>query len=119
MKTPFLGLRTAIYKVSDLPKAKDWYSKALKIDPYFDQPYYVGFNVGGYELGLQPEKVAIGENIVVFWGVEDIEAEYQYFVDCGATEVEKPMNVGGDIMVATVKDPWGNLLGLIFNPNFK
>lgn len=119
MKTPFLGLRTAIYKVSDLSKAKEWYSKALKIEPYFDQPYYVGFNVGGYELGLQPEKVAIGENIAVFWGVENIEAEYKHFVECGATEVEKPMSVGGDIMVATVKDPWGNLLGLIFNPNFK
>jgi len=119
MKTTILGLRTAIYKVSDLAKAKEWYTKALQIEPYFDQPFYVGFNVGGYELGLQPEKVDIGENIAVFWGVEDIEAEYKNFLDCGAKEVEKPMDVGEGIRVATLKDPWGNLIGLIYNPNFK
>ena len=43
---------------------------------------------------------------------------YQHFIDCGASEVEKPMNVGGEIMVATLKDPWNNLLGLIYNPEF-
>lgn len=118
MNPSFLGLRTAIYKVTDLSKAKVWYSKVLKIAPYFDEPYYVGFNVGGFELGLQNEKVVVGENIAVFWGVSDIQAEYNYCVECGATEVEKPMSVGGDIMVATLKDPWGNLLGLIYNPHF-
>jgi len=119
MKPAILGLRTTIYKVTDLPKAKEWYSKAFNAKPYFDESFYVGFNIGGYELGLQNEKVAVGENVSVFWGVEDIEAAYKYFVECGATEVEKPMNVGENIMVATLKDPWGNLLGLIYNPNFK
>ncbi len=119
MTTSILGLRTAIYKVSDLSKAKKWYMEVFKTDPYFDEPYYVGFNIGGYELGLQPEKVVIGENIAVFWGVKDIEAEYKHFIECGAKEVEKPMSVGQGIMVATVKDPWENLLGLIYNPKFK
>lgn len=119
MKSPVLGLRTTIYKVTDLAKAKEWYSKAFQVAPYFDEPYYVGFNVGGYELGLQAEQVAVGENVAVFWGVEDIQAEYKRFIECGAVEVEKPMNVGGEIMVATLKDPWGNLLGLIYNPEFK
>ena len=119
MKPSFLGLRTSIYKVSDLAKAKEWYSKVLDCKPYFDESYYVGFNVGGYELGLQPEAVPVGENIAVFWGVEDIEAVYKHLLDCGATEVEKPMNVGDNIMVGTVKDPWGNLFGMIYNPNFK
>ena len=118
MQSPILGLRTTIYKVADLPKAKEWYAKVFQIEPYFDQPFYVGFNIGGYELGLQPEAVAIGENVATFWGVTDIEAEYKRFLDAGASPVEAPMNVGGEIFVATVKDPWGNLIGLICNPEF-
>ncbi len=119
MTSPLLGLRTVIYKVGDLAKAKAWYSKVFQVEPYFDESYYVGFSVGGYELGLQPEEVSVGENVAVFWGVEDIETEYARFLACGATAVEPPMNVGGEIMVATMKDPWGNLLGLIYNPEFK
>ncbi len=118
MNTRILGLRTTIYKVSDLAKAKVWYMKAFGVAPYFDEPYYVGFNIGGYELGLQREETIKWENIAVFWGVEDIEQTYAFFVACGASEVEKPMNVGGEIMVATLKDPWDNLLGLIYNPEF-
>ncbi|MEI6411000.1 MAG: VOC family protein, partial [Bacteroidota bacterium] len=58
MKTPFLGLRTVIYRVDDLTKATEWYSKAIGYGPYFNEPFYVGFNVAGYELGLQPEETA-------------------------------------------------------------
>ena len=50
-----LGLRTVIYHVPDLPGAKSWYARAFGIAPYFDKPYYVGFNVGGFELGLDPD----------------------------------------------------------------
>ncbi len=50
----FLGLRTAVYDAPDIAKAKAWYSKVLGEQPYFDQPFYVGFNVGGYELGILP-----------------------------------------------------------------
>lgn len=119
MPSPILGLRTTIYKVSDLAKAKAWYSEAFQCEPYFDEPFYVGYTIGGYELGLQPEEVAMGENVATFWGVEDIQKEYDRFIECGATAAEPPMNVGGEIMVATVKDPWGNLIGLIYNPEFK
>ncbi len=114
-----LGLRTVIYKVHDLTKAKEWYTKVFGTAPYFDEPFYVGFNIGGYELGLQPEEVAKGENVAAFWGVQDISATYTFFLEMGATAVEAPANVGGEIMVATVKDPWNNLLGLIYNPDFK
>ena len=55
----FQGLRTVIYHVDDLEKAKAWYGKALKIKPYFDKPFYVGFNVGGYELGLDPDMTGV------------------------------------------------------------
>jgi lactoylglutathione lyase len=57
----FLGLRTAIYHVDDIAKGKAWYAQVLGFEPYFDQPFYVGFNVGGYELGLQPSEGPAGE----------------------------------------------------------
>jgi len=116
-----LGLRTVIYKVSNLEDAKHWYSKAFKTKPYFDQPFYVGFSIGGYELGLLPEEEDShkASNVLCYWGVEDIQTEYERFLNLGAVEHEKPTNVGGDIMVATVKDLWGNLLGIIYNPHFK
>ena len=54
------GLRTVVYPVSDLGRAKEWYSAALEQAPYFDEPFYVGFNVGGYELGLVPDGTPAG-----------------------------------------------------------
>ncbi len=121
MATSILGLRTCIYKVptSELVMAKEWYANVFGEKPYFDEAFYVGFNIAGYELGIQPEETAKGENVSTFWGVNNIEAEYKRFVDLGAMPVEKPMNVSGSIMVATVKDPWNNLIGLIYNPEFK
>lgn len=121
-KTSILGLRTTIYKVCDIGKARDWYEKAFETKAYFDEPYYVGFNIGGYELGLQPEegqKSEKIESVVSYWGVEKIQEVYDRLVSLGATENEKPYNVGGEIMTATVKDPFGNVIGLIYNPNFK
>ncbi|MDB5237559.1 MAG: bleomycin resistance protein [Parcubacteria group bacterium] len=119
MKSSILGLRTTIYKVADLAAAKEWYTKAFQCEPYFDEPYYVGFSINGYELGLQAEEVPVGENVATFWGVSDIDAEYERFIGCGAVAVEPPMGVGGEIKVATFKDPWGNLIGIIYNPEFK
>ena len=117
-----LGLRTTIYKVGDINKAKEWYTKAFETPPYFDEPFYVGFNIAGYELGLQPEEMPTTgkpESVVTLWGVEEIEKEYNRLISLGASENEKPYNVGGELMVATVKDPWGNVIGLIYNPEFK
>lgn len=121
MKNKILGLRTTIYKVADIAKAKKWYEKVFETKPYFDEPFYVGFNIAGYELGLQPEEVADkkSDNVLSYWGVENVEAEYKRFLAEGAKEHEAPQNVGGDIVVAAVKDPWGNVIGLIYNPGFK
>lgn len=114
-----LGLRTTVYRVDNLEAAKKWYSKAFKIEPYFDEPFYVGFNIAGYELGLQPDKSIKGDSILAYWGVENIKAEYDRLIKLGATEHEAPMNVGGELMVCSVKDPWNNIIGLIYNPYFK
>ncbi|RYE20032.1 MAG: VOC family protein [Sphingobacteriales bacterium] len=118
----YLGLRTLGYKVPDLQEAKEWYTKVLDITPYFDEPFYVGFNVGGYELGLQPlegSTPVYGNSSTTYWGVEDVRKEYDRLIELGATSFEEPGDVGGDIVVATVKDPWGNLFGIIYNPHFK
>lgn len=73
----FLGLRTAIYHVDDIESARDWYSSVLGFKPYFDEPFYVGFNVAGYELGLQPgaaHSEGKSDSVVAYWGVEDAAA---------------------------------------------
>ncbi len=119
---PLLGLRTAIYHVDDLAKAKAWYSEALATAPYFDEPFYVGFNVGGYELGLNPDvaKVKPGAGgAVVYWGVIDADAALARLLALGARPHEEVQDVGGGIRVATVLDPFGNVLGIIENPQFK
>ena len=55
MSAPLLGLRTVIYPAPDLDATKAWWTSFLGVEPYFDQPFYVGFAVGGYELGLLPD----------------------------------------------------------------
>lgn len=117
----FQGLRTAIYHVNDLEKAKAWYADVLGIEPYFDEPFYVGFNVGGFELGLDPdmEGVTQGSSVVAYWGVKDAEIAYKRALELGAIEHGDVREVGGGIRVATVTDPFGNVFGIIENPHFK
>jgi len=122
MKTEILGLRTCAYLVADLKEAKDWYSKAFDAKPYFDEPFYVGFNIGGYELALMPQAespASKSESLLTYWGVNDIQAVYNKLIDLGAISHEEPKNVGGELMVASVKDPWDNIIGIIYNPYFK
>ena len=118
----FLGLRTAIYHVDDTERGKQWYRTVFGIDPYFDQPFYVGFNVGGYELGLQPDDASAADRAdgaVAYWGVANAETAFKHLLDSGAQVHEPVQDVGESIKVATVKDPFGNILGIIENPHFK
>ncbi|MBX2941335.1 MAG: VOC family protein [Cyclobacteriaceae bacterium] len=122
MNRIFQGLRTCIYKVDDLKKATDWYTKAFYVAPYFNEPFYVGFNIAGYELGLVPDETPAdkkADGVNTYWGVINVEKEYNRMIEMGATDHEKPHNVGGELVVGTVKDPWGNVLGLIYNPDFR
>lgn len=114
------GLRTAIYSAPDLEKAKAWYTRILGFGPYFDEPFYVGFNVGGYELGLLPDAKATGRGgVTVYWGVADADKALEMLLATGA-EVEEPVqDVGGGIRTASVLDPFGNVFGVIENPHFK
>jgi predicted enzyme related to lactoylglutathione lyase len=121
MEKQFLGLRTVIYKVPDINAAKEWYSKAFDTTPYFDEPFYVGFSIAGFELGLQPDPSAGNQSggVIAYWGVPDVGKAFQKMLDSGATVESEPADVGGEIIVAEVKDPWNNLIGLIYNPHFK
>ena len=117
----FLGLRTAIYHVDDIEKAKAWYIKALGCKPYFDQPFYVGFSIGGYELGLHPgERTSAKKDsgVVTYWGVDDAHAVVKHLISIGATQHQDVSDVGEGILVASVIDPFGNILGVIKNPQF-
>ncbi|MFL6672007.1 MAG: VOC family protein [Massilia sp.] len=112
------GLRTVIYPVSGLADATAWYRSVLDKAPYFEQPYYVGFEVGGFELGLVPDGTPGTAGATAYWGTSDAQAEVARLTGLGAA-VEMPVtDVGEGIRVATVRDPYGNLFGVIENPNF-
>lgn len=111
----FKKLRTVIYRTQDLGAAKEWYTRLLDKGPYFDQPYYVGFDISGCELGLDPSKSELEKKnqTVAYWSVDDIEASLKKLEEAGATIRTAVQDVGEGIKVATVDDPWGNAVGLI------
>ena len=116
------GLRTAVYYVTDLSAARDWYATVLGQKAYYDTPYYVGFNVGGYELGLHPAEggAAPGPGgTAAYWGVDDAHAAIERLVAAGATVSHAPTDVGGGVVLGSVIDPFGNELGVIVNPHFQ
>ncbi len=118
----YLGLRTAIYHVPDLAAARAWYADALGISPYFDEPFYVGFNVGGYELGLDPDtsEVAPGAaGSIVYWGVANADSVHAHLISTGARPHAAIQEVGGGIRIGSVLDPFGNVFGIVENPNFR
>lgn len=111
----FNKLRTVIYHVNDLQKAKEWYTEITGINPYFDDSFYVGFDINGCELGLDPDMTNImkGNQSIVHWSVDDIKASVEKLQSLGAIIVHDITNVGGTIEVAILEDPFGNNIGLI------
>jgi predicted enzyme related to lactoylglutathione lyase len=95
------GLRTVIYPIDDLPKGEEWYSKVLGVEPYFDQPFYVGYSVGGFELGLIPDGVPGKQGSLVYWGVRDASAELARLSDLKGEVHEPAKDVGVGIKVAS------------------
>ena len=119
----FKALMTAIYPTADLAKAKAWYAEVFGVQPYFDEPFYVGFNVAGYELGLMPVEPPNhqtgNQGAVAYWGVDDCAAAHARLLALGARELGHVQDVGEGIKVSLVADPEGNAIGIIENPNFK
>jgi predicted enzyme related to lactoylglutathione lyase len=112
------GLRTAIYPAPDLAKGKLWYESVFQRRPYFDEPFYVGFEIGGFELGLVPDAKPGEAGVKIYWGVADIAAEVQRLRQLGVTVLGEVQDVGGGVKVVDLADPFGNQVGLIENPNF-
>jgi len=113
-----LGLRTAIYPAPEMTAARDWYAELLGIAAYFDQPFYVGFAVGGFELGLVPDATPGTNGPQPLWGVDNIETTYSRLLQLGAAPLDPITDVGQGIRVAAVIDPFGNRFGIIENPHF-
>ena len=114
----FQGLRTIIYPAPDLAASKAWFTELLGKPPYFDEPFYVGFEVAGYELALDPGGDPV-TGPVTYWGVADVDTALARLLEAGATAREAVRAVGGGIRVATVVEPGGAVLGVIENPHFR
>jgi catechol 2,3-dioxygenase-like lactoylglutathione lyase family enzyme len=117
MTIPLEGLRTVIYPSADLDAAKLWWTGILGFGPYFDEPFYVGYTVGGYELGLLPDADP-ADGALTYWGVADVGAAVAAATERGASVHSPVADVGDGIVTASVLTPAGHILGLIHNPHF-
>jgi predicted enzyme related to lactoylglutathione lyase len=105
------GIRTIVYPVKDVAKAKALYSALLGVEPYVDNPYYVGYKVGDLDIGLDPN--GHNEGMTPYFEVGDIRAALQALLDAGAQMLEDVKDVGGGRLIASVKDAEGNIIGLL------
>jgi|SRR5450631_3296143 predicted enzyme related to lactoylglutathione lyase len=120
------GLTTVSFWAADLPAAKSWYTELLGIDPYFERPGYVEFRLGDYqhELGVIDSRYAPGgpatgpAGAVVYWHVDDVTVALQRLLSLGATEHDAPTDRGEGFVTASVIDPFGNILGIMYNPHY-
>ena len=126
------GLVTISYWADDLKAARTWYSELLGMTPYFERPDsenpgYIEFRLGDYqdELGIidrkyAPQGAAAGPGgVVVYWHVDDVAAMLEKLTAMGATIYEPltPRGEGGWV-TASVIDPFGNILGIMYNPHY-
>jgi hypothetical protein len=118
MAVTLLGLRTVIYPSPDLGGARAWWTTFLGTGPYFDEPFYVGFEVGGYELGLLPDGNP-SDGALAYWGVDDVASAFETALAQGATVHAPVAEVGGGIVTGSVTNPLGAIVGFIFNPHFR
>ena len=108
------GLKTVLYPVSDLERAKTVYAALLGAQPQTDESYYVGFDVAGQHIGLLPGGgPQRATSAVAYWDVTDIESKLVEVTSAGATVAEPAHDVGGGRLVASFTDLDGNVLGLI------
>jgi predicted enzyme related to lactoylglutathione lyase len=105
------GLKTIIFPVSDIAKAKALYSDLLGVQPSADAPYYVGFDVAGQHVGLDPNGHRHG--MTAYWHVDDIRGRLKVLLDAGAETLQEVKDVGGGRLIASVKDADGNVIGLL------
>jgi len=108
------GIKTIIYPVKDIAKAKALYRQLLGVEPYMDEAYYVGFKAGDQDIGLDPNGHKQGmTGPVGYYHVSDINKSLQLLLDGGAQTQQAVKDVGGGKLTASIKDADGNSIGLI------
>ena len=107
------GIKTVIYPVKDITQGKTLFRKLLGVEPYADQPYYVGFKIGDQDIGLIPN--VHSSEMTPFYHVDNIKSSLQVLLDSGAEIMQDIKDVGGGRLVASAKDKDGNIIGLIEN----
>jgi predicted enzyme related to lactoylglutathione lyase len=120
------GFATVSYWAADLPAAKQWYANLLGIEPYFERPGYAEFRMGDYqhELGIIDSRFAPGGpatgagGAIIYWHVDDVSTMFEKLLSMGATEYEPPQDRGAGFITASVVDPFGNILGIMYNPHY-
>ena len=111
------GMQAIIYPVKDIAQAKKLYSTLLGVDPSMDEAYYVGFRVGGLDVGLDPHGHRQGmTGPVAYWEVDDIEKSLKSLLTAGAEAQQEVKDVGGGKLIVSVKDADGNIIGLMQSP---
>ncbi|WP_221583577.1 VOC family protein [Microbacterium sp. G2-8] len=123
------GLTTVTFTADDLGEARRWYSELLDIEPYFEkevqgQVAYVEFRIGDFshELGFidrrfAPDLQGTGGSLT-YWAVDDLPATYERLLEMGATPHQEPREQGPGFVTASVVDPFGNVLGVMFNQHY-
>lgn len=111
-KRPTINL--IVYPVKDLAKTKKIYTTWLGIEPYIDQPYYVGFRIGDQEIGLDPNAKTSGP--IGYVRVDDIQKSLQSLLDSGVQKQQEVKDIGGGKLIAIVQDTNGNVIGLVQEP---
>jgi predicted enzyme related to lactoylglutathione lyase len=108
------GVKTIIFPVKDLAKAKALYGELLGVEPYADQRYYVGYKVAGQDVGLDPNGHRSGmTGPVCYWHVDDLKGTLKALLDAGAETQQDVRDVGSGRLIVTVKDADGNVFGLL------
>ncbi len=111
------GVEVIVYPVKDINQAKQMFNRLLDAEPYADMPYYVGYRVGNVEIGLDPNGFSQGmTGPINYYRVSDIKQSMQTLLDGGAQKLQDIRDVGGGKLIATVKSPDGNVIGLTQNP---
>ena len=124
--SPLRGLATVTYWAADHAAARTWYTKLLGIEPYFDRGAYVEYRIGDLEaeLGLidssyaPPGASTTPGGAIVYWHVDDIQATFDRLLAMGATEYQPITPREAGFVTAAVTDPFGNVLGIMYNPHY-
>ena len=111
------GMKTVLYPVKDIAAAKRLYGKLFGVAPDMDEPYYVGFNIEGQDVGLDPNGHSKGmTGPVGYWHVDDINESLASLLEAGAETHQPISDVGGGKLIAAVKDADSNAIGLLQAP---